>query len=382
MIMKNNKQPVPPDFLLSSYAYALPEQLIAQYPSEQRGASRLYVLKRACTDSQGDEITEFQCLLDYLPRNSLLIANNSRVISARLPGVRPEGGKFEFLLLTPPPLLEATASYLSDNWRSATATSLLRPAKKFSVGVRYQLAEGLAFTISAKTSFGKTEVILEWQGSLLYKIDNLGQLPLPPYIKRKPDKQDLERYQTIFNNSAKAGSVAAPTAGLHFTEQIREKLTKAGHEFAELTLYVGYGTFSPVRAMDIRDHVMHPEYVELSEQTVNSIRKAKREKRPVIAIGTTTTRVLEGMADKCADESINADAPYLKPYNGWLNCFIYPGKPIRVIDGLLTNFHLPASTLLMLVSTFCGRSRMLSAYERAIEARMRFFSYGDAMLIL
>jgi S-adenosylmethionine:tRNA ribosyltransferase-isomerase len=380
--MKNNNQPEPEDFLLSSYAYSLPEQLIAQYPSENRGASRLYVLNRAGTDSKGDEITDFNCLLDYLPRNSLLIANNSRVISARLPGVRPEGGKFEFLLLTPPPLLETTAFYLADNWRSAPATSLLRPAKKFTVGRRYQLAEGLAFTILAKSSFGKTEVILEWQGSLLEKIDNLGQLPLPPYIKRKPDQQDLERYQTIFSNSAKAGSVAAPTAGLHFTEQLREKLTEAGHEFAELTLYVGYGTFSPVRTMDIRDHIMHSEYVELSEQTINSIHEAKREKRPVIAIGTTTTRVLEGVADKFANEDINAAAQDLKPFTGWLNCFIYPGKPIRVIDGLLTNFHLPESTLLMLVSTFCGRSRMLSAYKRAIEARMRFFSYGDAMLIL
>jgi S-adenosylmethionine:tRNA ribosyltransferase-isomerase len=368
------------DFCLSSYDYTLPDELVAQYPGAERGASRLYVLQRSRTGAQDDVISDFQRLADYLPGNCLLVFNNSRVVPARLFGERPGGGRFEFFLLTPVPLLEAQAP-LTAGLRLAGARALLRPAGKLKPGVRYNLHDGLAFYISGKRDFGQAEVILEWRGSLLEHLEKYGRLPLPPYIKRDADLQDAERYQSVFNNPDKAGSVAAPTAGLHFTEQLRRSLLQAGHELAELTLFVGYGTFSPVRVQDIREHSMHPEYVELPEETAGSILKAKSEKRPVIAVGTTVTRALEGLAEHFSG-SASSSRVLLKPWRGWLNCFIYPGRPIRVIDGLLTNFHLPESTLLMLVSTLCGRTRLLSAYERAIAARLRFFSYGDAMLII
>ncbi|MDR1243349.1 MAG: tRNA preQ1(34) S-adenosylmethionine ribosyltransferase-isomerase QueA [Deltaproteobacteria bacterium] len=380
--MSKNSALLTEDFLLSSYAYTLPEALIAQYPSSVRGASGLYVLRRACPDARGDVISNFDHLMDYLPDKCLLVANNSRVVPARLFGRGSSGGRFEFLLLTPASLLEAGASGLTSGRRTAMAQGLLRPAKKFKPGVRYELDGGGAFYISAKGEFGLVEAKLEWPGRLLEYLEQYGRLPLPPYIKRAPVPQDLLRYQSVFNSPGKAGSVAAPTAGLHFTEQMRGRLSEAGHTLAELTLFVGYGTFSPVRVTDIREHVMHPEYVELPGQTVQCILQAKKEKRPVIAIGTTTTRVLEGLAEKFSEQVNGAEAPLLKPWSGWLNCFIYPGKPLRVIDGLLTNFHLPESTLLMLVSTLCGRKRLLDAYALAVEKRMRFFSYGDAMLVL
>jgi S-adenosylmethionine:tRNA ribosyltransferase-isomerase len=368
------------DFCLSSYAYALPEELVAQYPSAERGDSRLYVLRRSSAGVQDDVIGDFQRLVDYLPGNSLLVFNNSRVVPARLFGERPGGGRFEFLLLTPVPLLEAEAACFAGR-RLAAARALLRPAGKFKPGVRYQLQAGLAFYLSGKGGFGQAEVILEWRGSLREYLEKHGLLPLPPYIRREAGRLDAERYQSVFNNPDKAGSVAAPTAGLHFTERLRRDLLQAGHELAELTLFVGYGTFSPVRVQDIREHSMHPEYVELPEETAKSILRAKREKRPVIAVGTTVTRTLEGLAEMFSGGD-NAARVLLKPWRGWLDCFIYPGKPLRVIDGLLTNFHLPESTLLMLVSSLCGRERLLSAYARAIAERLRFFSYGDAMLIL
>jgi S-adenosylmethionine:tRNA ribosyltransferase-isomerase len=380
--MVNSQAILKEDFLLSSYAYLLPEELIAQYPSAERGRSGLYVLTRAVPDARNDVISVFDRLMDYLPDKCLLVANNSRVVPARLFGRGSTGGRFEFLLLTPASLLEAGASALASGRRTALAKALLRPAKKFKPGVRYELEGGLAFHISTKGEFGLVEARLEWQGNLLEHLERFGRLPLPPYIKRTPAPQDLLRYQSVFNTPGKAGSVAAPTAGLHFTEPMRRRLLEAGHAIAELTLFVGYGTFSPVRVADIREHVMHPEYVELPEQTVQCILQAKKEKRPVIAIGTTTTRVLEGLAEKFSAPENIAEPRLLKPWSGWLNCFIYPGKPLRVIDGLLTNFHVPESTLLMLVSAFCGRKRLLDAYARAVESRMRFFSYGDAMLIL
>ena len=448
------------------------------------------------------------------------MANNSRVIPARLHGRRPGGGRFEALLLTPLPLIEAGAVRLparpegwpetaagksadaacgsapfapivkaaadetgasgpagmpgedgengapgaSGGWFESRATVLLRPAKKLKIGQSYELDEpdelskpenlgglgargelhepgkpgglsgpgefgeqvapskqdkpykqdkqepgapgiqgepgdpakngtpgeggegsALRFTLLERGEFGQAEVLLQWKGSLLDRVCACGSLPLPPYIRREAAPEDLERYQTTFCDASKAGSVAAPTAGLHFTPQMRHKLQELGHEWAELTLFVGYGTFSPVRAEDIRDHLMHPEYVEISAETVEKIRRAKAEGRPVIAVGTTSTRVLEGLAER---EALAASRPgpvgaeLLKPYTGWLNCFIYPGKPIRIIDGLITNFHLPESTLLMLVSALCGRERLLAAYRRAVRENFRFFSYGDAMLIL
>ena len=199
-----------------------------------------------------------------------------------------------------------------------------------------------------------------------------GHIPLPPYIKRSDAEEDFSRYQTIYAREEKTGSVAAPTAGLHFTDELRETLRRRGFQWAEVTLYVGYGTFSPVRCEDIRNHQMHREYVELPEETADAIAEAKARHRPVIAVGTTSVRTLEGVAQVCGRA---------KPFAGWTDIFLYPGRPFRVVDGIITNFHLPESSLLMLVSAFAGRKRILEAYQEAVKEGYRFFSYGDAMLI-
>lgn len=369
------------DFALASYKFDLPDAQIAQTPSAKRGADSLYVLERSASDASSDSIEPFATLAALLPPRSLLVANNSMVAPARLISTRPSGGLMEVLLLTPPPIIEAEAQKSGPEKGGescALAEALLRPAKKIKSGERYELAPCLAMQVLEKQDFGQAKIMLMWQGSLQARIAAAGQLPLPPYIKRKPSAEDSERYQTIYADPAKAGSLAAPTAGLHFTPQIKKSLLDAGHDWLELTLFVGYGTFSPVRVADIRQHQMHPEYVELSQDAVRQILAAKAEGRPIIAVGTTSARSLEGVAAELAAEG---HAELLAPKEGWLNCFIHPGKPIRVIDGMVTNFHLPESTLLMLVSALTGRERILAAYRRAVEEKLRFFSYGDAMLI-
>ncbi len=379
--MNNDISGIPADCLLSSYHYELPEELVAQYPSPRRGGSRLYVLNSA-QEPESDLRCNFGQLPDQLPDGALLVANNSRVIPARLQGRRSGGGKLEFLPLTPLPLLLEQAETLPDGWSAARTQALLRPAKKLKSGQAYELTPQLRFRVLAKQEFGQCEASLEWSGDLLQEIGRAGSLPLPPYIRRPAEDLDMERYQTSYSDPGQPGSVAAPTAGLHFTLELRQELLDKGHDWAELTLFVGYGTFSPVRVQDIRQHRLHPEYVEISAACVEKVLRAKREGRPVIAVGTTTTRLLEGLASNLAAAG---QSNLLEPYRGWLNCFIYPGRPegpLRVIDGLITNFHLPESTLLMLVSTLCGRERLMQAYQQAVADRFRFFSYGDAMLVL
>lgn len=362
------------DFKLSSYRFDLPSELIAQEPSARRGESRLFLLDRQ--QPANDRLTTFAHLAELLPPHSLLVANNSKVIPARILGQRSGGGALELLLLTPPLLLEAGGEKSASGWTQAEAESLIRPSKKIKTGQTYQMGNGLAMEVREKLDFGKARIILSWEGSLLERIWENGKLPLPPYIRRDPTSADMERYQTIYADAGKAGSMAAPTAGLHFTPEISQSLLDAGHDWAEITLFVGYSTFSPVRAEDIREHPMHAEYAQLDAATLQKIMQAKEQGRPVIAVGTTSARVLEAVAEA------QANGPnLLAPHDGWLNCFIYPGRPIRVIDGLLTNFHLPESTLLMLVSALTGRERILKAYATAIENGFRFFSYGDAMLI-
>lgn len=378
-----------PDWRLSSYFYELPENLIARYPSPRRGDSRLYVLRRSRPETE-DELSSFSRLPELLPPRSLLVANNARVAPARLQGRREGGGLWEFLLLTPPPLLEQSAAGPdTDGWREARVEGLLRPARKIRLGRPYILGEGLAVTLLERPEGCPAKALLAWRGSLAELLERCGRLPLPPYIRRGagPESQeDRERYQTVYAAAEKAGALAAPTAGLHFTPALRRALLEAGHEWAELTLFVGYGTFSPVRATDIRRHVMHPEYAALPAESVGRILRAKAEGRPVLAVGTTSARALEAAA-----ETQTGDAALPASWEGWLNTFIYPGRPehplrpgpaFRVLDGLITNFHLPESSLLMLVSALSGRERLLRAYARAVAASFRFFSYGDAMLIL
>lgn len=363
---------IPEQFRLSGYHFDLPEERIAQAPASLRDASRLMVLDRQTGAAQ---TALFSDILRYLPKDCLLVANNSRVVPARLTGRRSSGGKVEFLLLTPPPLLETRE--LSPGRFRARAEGLLRSSKKVGQGERVDLAPGLSLVLDERGPFGRCMVTLDWTGFLAEILQAHGQLPLPPYIRREagPTRpEDADRYQTCYADAAKAGSVAAPTAGLHFTPGLKEALTASGREWAEVTLYVGYGTFSPVRSEDIREHKMHAEYVEISPQTAEAVNRAKKQGRPVVAVGTTAARTLEGVWQ---------DQGKIAACAGWTDIFIYPGGPaaFNVIDGLITNFHLPASSLLMLVSAFAGRDRVLAAYRQALQEGFRFFSYGDAMLI-
>lgn len=351
------------DFHLSAYEYDLPSELIAQHPPVERGGSRLMVLRQ----DGGLEHRRFVELAQLLPSNSLLVANNSKVFPARVLMTRPSGGKAELLLLTPLALLQEKQA--GDGSTEADAEGLVRPSGKLRPGSVLH-GQKLTAEILSKGEYGRCRLRLRWRGSLEAILAESGEMPLPPYIKSRPGPEELERYQTGYASAS--GSVAAPTAGLHFTTTMRDELVRQGHEWTELTLHVGYGTFSPVRCGDIRNHAMHEEYVEIPENTVKAIERAKAAGRPVIAIGTTSTRTLEGAA---------AAFGRLQPYAGMINAFIYPGYEFRVIDGLLTNFHLPGSTLLMLVSALAGREKVLAAYAEAVKERYRFFSWGDAMLI-
>ena len=359
------------DFLLASYDYELPEERIAQYPPEVRGTSRLFVLDRT---SGRNMHTDFAHLPDFLPHNALLVVNNSRVVPARLFGQKPSGGKCELLVLTPPPLLKASAVHEGE-WSHARCGCLLRPGRSIRVGDRLTFGEGIAAEVLVKKEFGQHDVELFWKGDLVERMTEIGRLPLPPYIKREQENDDLARYQTLYASPDKSGSVAAPTAGLHFTDDMRSRLKGMGVEWAEVTLHVGYGTFSPVREEDIRQHPMHSEYVEISPETAAAIRRAKTEGRPVIAVGTTSCRTMEGCAQQNGGEIPEGG------WHGWTNIFIYPGYSFNVVDHLITNFHLPQSSLIMLVAALCGRERILNAYGEAVKEQYRFFSYGDAMFV-
>ncbi|BCS89029.1 tRNA preQ1(34) S-adenosylmethionine ribosyltransferase-isomerase QueA [Pseudodesulfovibrio sediminis] len=354
------------DYLLESYNFELPEENIAQAPADRRDGSRLLVLNR-----KEESLTpvNFTDLLEYLPKNALLVANNSRVIPARIFGSKATGGKVEFLLLTPLPLIEKKEE---NGWQIARVEGLLRASKTPKQGTEVTFADTFKLIPEEAGPFGRWQVTLKWKGDLTKLFSEHGHLPLPPYIKRPDSTADRERYQTTYSDESKTGSVAAPTAGLHFTPELRQKLANNGFEWAEVTLYVGYGTFSPVRCTDIRDHAMHSEYIEVPEATAHAIRQAKKEGRPVIAVGTTSARTLEGMFREIGNVS---------EFKGETDIFITPGYTFNVIDGILTNFHLPESSLIIMISALAGRKTILSAYEFALENGFRFFSYGDAMLI-
>ena len=358
------------DFLLSSYDYVLPPEQIAQEPPKERGASRLMVVQR-----HGDLKPlhrQFCDLPDLLPEGALLVANNSRVLPARLQGLRSTGGRVEFLLLTPLPLVLAAAEAGNDGRFSARAEGLLRSGGHLKAGEKLEFGQDLQLRLEEQHDFGRWDVTLFWKGDLAHVFETSGTIPLPPYIRRKPGPDDSERYQTIYAREEKTGSVAAPTAGLHFTPKLKEQLEKRGIEWREVTLYVGYGTFSPVRCDDIRDHHMHNECIEVPAETAEAVLAAKQEGRPVIAVGTTSARALEGAY---------AALGKIAPFKGETGIFLYPGKSVHVIDGLVTNFHLPCSTLIMLVACLMGRERILEAYQEAVAEGYRFFSYGDAMYI-
>lgn len=331
--------------------YQLPPDRIAQYPVEPRDASRLLVLDRA---TRRWEDRKFVDLSDLLRPGDCLVVNDSRVIPARLRGRLPNGDPVELLFLR-----DLTGS----RWEA-----LARPAKRCRVGATLEVGGLSARVVEAKPD-GRRLIELH-AGSVEALLDRHGLPPLPPYIRRPAEPLDRERYQTVY--ARRDGSVAAPTAGLHFTEELLERLRARGVDALRLTLHVGPGTFRPIRGARVEEHRMEAEWVEIPEATASAVNRARAEGRRVIAVGTTTTRALEGAA---------TDDDRVRPGSGATDLFISPGYRFRAVDALLTNFHLPRSTLLVLVSAFAGRELILDAYRHAVDAGYRFYSYGDAMLI-
>ncbi len=335
----------------SDFYFELPEDLIAQRPSGERGASRLFVLDRKTGSFTHSSVRE---LVRHLPPRALLVFNDSKVRKARLFAESETKGRVEFLLLRR--LGEQT-------WLVMTTK-----ARKQVPGKRYSFPEGLKGRIVGTESDLR---VLELDRPIDDEyLDRWGHMPLPPYIRRQDDDFDEERYQTVYSRTV--GSVAAPTAGLHFTEELLASLPAAGIETVHVTLHVGLGTFLPVRSKQVEDHVMHEEEYCVPEVAAEAVNRARGEGRPVVAVGTTSVRTLESAWRDGA----------LRAGTGSTNIFLYPGRTFQAVDALFTNFHTPESTLLMLVSAFAGRDLILKAYEEAIRLRYRFFSYGDAMLIL
>ncbi|GAA0068968.1 tRNA preQ1(34) S-adenosylmethionine ribosyltransferase-isomerase QueA [Clostridium sardiniense] len=338
---------------VSDFDFYLPEELIAQHPLEKRDTSRLMVL-----DKKTGKIEHkiFKDILDYLNEGDTLILNNTRVMPARLIGCKEgTGGKIEFLLLK---------RLDGDKWEC-----LAKPGKSAKPGRRFEFGEGkLKCEVLEVLETGNRVIEFEYEGIFEEVLDSLGEMPLPPYIHERLD--DRERYQTVY--SKETGSAAAPTAGLHFTEELLKEIEDKGVNVAYLTLHVGLGTFRPVKAETIDEHVMHSEFYQLSKETADIINNTKKNGGRIISVGTTSTRTLETIGDENG---------FVRECSGWTDIFIYPGYKFKVVDNLITNFHLPESTLIMLVSALAGQEHVLNAYKEAVKERYRFFSFGDAMFI-
>lgn len=338
----------------SDFYYDLPEELIAQTPVEPRNHSRLMKI-----DRESGEITHarFYNLCDYLKKGDLLVLNDSRVLPARLYGEKKGTGSFiEFLLL--------------EQKGDKVWEIICRPGKKAKVGTEFSFGNGkLNAVVTEVKDDGNRIVKFECEGNFYAVLDEIGQMPLPPYITKK--LEDKERYQTVY--SKEIGSAAAPTAGLHFTKEMLEEIKAMGVDIAYVTLHVGLGTFRPVKEDDILKHKMHSEHYHLSEETAEKINRTKAAGGRVIAVGTTSCRTLESM---------QLENGLVKSGDGYTDIFIYPGYKFKLLDGLVTNFHLPESTLIMLVSAFLGYEKTMNAYKVAVEEKYRFFSFGDAMVIL
>ena len=342
---------------VKDFYYDLPQELIAQDPLEDRSSSRLMVLDKATGEV---EHRHFKDIVDYLRPGDCLVINNTKVIPARLYGVK-EGteAKIEILLLK---------RKENDVWET-----LVKPGKKCKIGTRINFGEGLLTgEVIDIVEEGNRLIQFHYEGIFEEILDQLGQMPLPPYIDRPDEDADRELYQTVY--SEKPGAVAAPTAGLHFDEPLLEKLRAKGVEMAFVTLHVGAGTFQPVRVDTIEDHIMHSEYAEVPQDVVDAVLAAKARGNRVIAVGTTSVRSLESAAQAAKNDLI-------EPLFDDTQIFIYPGFQYKVVDALVTNFHLPESTLIMLVSAFAGYQHTMNAYKAAVEEKYRFFSYGDAMFI-
>lgn len=336
--------------LVTDFDYDLPQELIAQHPMEPRDHSRLLVVDKKTGEI---EHRHFYDLVNYLKPGDVLVFNDTRVIPARLHGTKDTGAHVEVFLLT---RRDAT------DWEV-----LVRPGKKLQVGAKINFSDELSCEVIEHTDFGGRVVRFKYDGIFEEILDRLGETPLPPYITAP--LEDKERYQTVYNRER--GSAAAPTAGLHFTKELMQKIKEIGCEEVFVTLHVGLGTFRPVSEAKIEDHKMHKEFYTVSQEAADAVNKAKAEGRRIIAVGTTAVRTLEAAG---ADGQLYAGS-------SWTNIFIYPGYKFRLVDDLVTNFHLPQSTLLMLVSTLSTREIMLQTYKKAVEEKYRFFSFGDAMFI-
>lgn len=338
------------------FDYHLPEHLIAQTPLADRAASRLLVLDRQTGQKQD---LHFDQIINFLNPGDALVVNETRVIPARLFGIKPEtGGHLEVLLL--------------NNTQGNQWECLIKPARRAKTGTKIVFGEDgrLTATVVSEGDHGGRIIEFSYEGVFLEILESLGQMPLPPYIKER--LEDADRYQTVY--AKENGSAAAPTAGLHFTDELLEAIKAKGVEIIPLVLHVGLGTFRPVSADSIEDHEMHAEYYQLSQASADAIQAIQARGGKIFAVGTTSVRTLETIAAKF-DGQVRADS-------GWTQIFISPGFEFKVVDHLITNFHLPCSTLVMLVSAFYNREAVLAAYEHAVEAEYRFFSFGDSMLIL
>ena len=337
----------------SDFYYDLPKELIAQTPVEPRDSSRLLVLGR---ESGEIEHRHFYDIIDYLNEGDLIVANDSRVLPARIYGVKDTGARVEFLLL----------KQISGNrWET-----LCKPGRKAKEGAKFTFGDGLlTATVAEVKDDGNRIVDFDCDENFFSTLDKIGQMPLPPYITE--ELKDRERYQTVYSHEL--GSAAAPTAGLHFTDELMDRLRAKGVKIAYVTLHVGLGTFRPVKVDDVTKHKMHSEHYEIPKETADLIKQTKQNGKRVIAIGTTSCRTLESVA---------AEHGEIIPCEGFTDIFIYPGFEFKVLDGLVTNFHLPESTLIMLVSAFAGYDNIMNAYKTAVDERYRFFSFGDAMCIL
>ena len=334
-------------FLRSTYHYDLPEELIAQTPVEPRDHSRLLVYNR----KTGEVFHQhFYDITNYLKKGDVLVINNTRVLPARLIGFKDTGAKIEILLQKRKNLTE---------W-----DVIAKPTKRLKVGTKVTFSKDLACYITEIGEYGCCKVRFEFDGVFEHRLSEVGTMPLPPYIHEK--LKDKERYQTVY--SKVEGSSAAPTAGLHFTKELLAKIRDMGVEIVEVLLHVGLGTFRPVKEDNILNHEMHSEFIEMTESNAEVINKAKKEGRRVIAVGTTSIRVLES----CANDGL------IIPQKRETNIFIYPGYKFQIVDAMITNFHLPESTLIMLVSAFCGIEETLNIYNIAVKEKYRFFSFGDA----
>ena len=337
---------------VSDFNYELPEELIAQHPYDKRDEARLMVLNKS---DKTIEHKVFKDVIDYLEKGDCLVINNTKVLPARLYGTKDTGARIEFLLLK---RLE------NDFWEV-----MVRPGNKLKPGTKVSFGDGiLKAEILEVLEGGNRKVKFEYKGIFNEILDQIGLMPLPPYIKET--LKDNDKYQTVY--AKYEGSSAAPTAGLHFTEELLEKIKQKGVEVANVTLHVGIGTFRPVKVENVEEHSMHSEHYYIKSVDSEKINKAKRENHKIIAVGTTSCRVLESVADENG---------FVRETEGDTNIFIYPGYKFKCIDSLITNFHLPESTLIMLVSSLAGRDFIMKAYNEAVKQRYKFFSFGDAMLI-